>query len=105
MQTVASMSLVDFQQQMYSVLNDVQSGVKKIITDNGTPFCVIMPIKEYALIEQLADEIFDAKIERLAYERLQDPNYKDKLIPAETLYQELGITDKDLEGWEDVEIG
>ena len=46
----------------------------------------------------MTDNIFDEELERVAYERLQDPHYKDKLIPAEEVYKELGITGKDLEG-------
>ena len=39
----------------------------------------------------------------LAHERMANFD-RSKLIPAEEVYKELGITEEDLEGWEEVEI-
>ena len=53
--------------------------------------------------EEYSDKFNEAILVGIAKERLNhfDPS---KLIPAEEVYKELGITEEDIDGWEDVEL-
>ena len=73
-------------------------GIKRLVTDNGQDY-VIMPSEKY---EKLIDELADIELDRLAAERLAEPNVK--WLTEEEFDAALGFTEEDLAGWEDVEI-
>lgn len=50
------------------------------------------------------DELIDEELVSLAVERMRDYD-TETLIPAEEFYREIGLTEKDLENYDDVEIG
>lgn len=82
------------------VFNEVRRSGTKIVMKNDSAECVLMSPEDYA---KMSDEYNDLKLLVLAYERLKnyDPS---KLISEEDFYKDLGITEKDLEGYEDVEL-
>ena len=82
------------------IFEEVRQGGAKVVMKNNAPECVLLSPEEYV---RLIDEINDAKLLALATERMA--NYDpDTLIPAEEVYRELGINEKDLEDCDEVEI-
>ena len=73
------------------------SGTKLVINSDDSTACVLMSPEEYS------DKFNEAILVGIAKERLNhfDPS---TLIPAEEVYKELGITEEDIDGWEDVEL-
>ena len=82
------------------VFDDVKRDGTKVVMKDNSAECVLMSPEEYM---RLNDEYNDAKLLALAYERMEnfDPS---KLLSEEEVYRHLGITEEDLEGWEEVEI-
>lgn len=82
------------------IFDEVRRTGAKVVMKNNTAECVLLSPEEYV---RLMDEINDAHLAEMAAERLEhfDPA---TLIPAEEVYRELGITEDDLEGYEEVEI-
>ena len=76
-----------------------RSGPRIVMNDNKAE-CVLVPLNEYEMMTADHDDI---KLFAVAEERLNRLD-RSKLISAEELYKELGITDEDIEGWEDVEL-
>lgn len=76
-----------------------RSGSVKVMKDSKEE-CVIVSPDEYAMITADHDDI---RLLAIAEERMKHFD-RSKLISAEELYKELGITDEDLEGWEEVEL-
>ncbi|MBR1553040.1 MAG: hypothetical protein IJ631_03395 [Schwartzia sp.] len=93
--------LAHFIAQTKEVFETVRKSGTRIIADEGKAACVLMPAEEYM---RLVDEASDRAIERIAAERLSKPLREEDFIPQEEIDKEFGITDKDLEGWEEVEI-
>ncbi len=77
-------------------LKDVLLHGTKEIKDSG---CLLIP---KALYEKVMDDLTDWQIEREAAERLRNDN--GETIPEEEVMRRLGITEDDLEGWEDIEL-
>ena len=70
------------------IFEDVKKDGAKVVMKNNTAECVLMSPEEYV---RLMDELNDARLLALANARMQKFD-KDSLVPAEKLYEELGIT-------------
>lgn len=77
-------------------LKDVLLHGAKEIKGTG---CLLVP---KALYEKVMDDLTDWQIEREAAERLR--NDDGERISQEEVMRRLGITEDDLEGWEDIEL-
>lgn len=80
------------------IFADVKAGNKKVVIKNNVPECVLISPEEYV---GMIDELEDAKDALLAYQRDKDTEY----LSDEQVMKNLGMTEADLDGWEDVEIG
>ena len=86
--------------QASKIFREVRDSGPKVVMKNNEAEAVILSPEDYV---QLIDDLEDAELEALAAYRLANMD-ESKLIPAEKLYAEVGITEADLEGWEDIEI-
>lgn len=77
-----------------------RSGTRLVVGDDDSPVCMIVPPETYI---RMSGEFYDRGAMAVAGERL---NHIDRsiLIPAEEVYKELGITQEDIDSWEDVEL-
>ncbi len=82
------------------IFDDVKKSGSKVVIKNNAPECILMSPDEYI---KLMDEVNDARLLALATERMSNLN-ASKLIPAEDVYRDLGITKEDIEGFDEVEI-
>lgn len=75
----------------------------KIVKDENNAEYVLFSPQNYQAFSALIEEIEDELDEKLADERMKnfDPN---NCISAEELYKQCGLTEKDLEGFEDLEL-
>ncbi|MGI6107878.1 MAG: type II toxin-antitoxin system Phd/YefM family antitoxin [Lachnospiraceae bacterium] len=82
------------------IFKEVKESGTKIVMKNNEAECILLSPEGYV---KMSDAIADLSIELEAIRRLQsyDPS---RNVPAEETYRIAGITEKDLEGWEDVEI-
>ena len=82
------------------VFQEVRKSGAKIVIKNNEPECVLLSPEEYM---RLMDEVNDARLLEIAVARMQ--NYDpETAIPAEEVYRNLGITEDDLAGSDEVEI-
>ena len=82
------------------VFQEVRKSGAKIVIKNNEPECVLLSPDEYV---RLMDEVNDARLLEIAVARMQ--NYDpETAIPAEEVYRNLGITEEDLAGSDEVEI-
>ena len=82
------------------VFQEVRKSGAKIVIKNNEPECVLLSPEEYM---RLMDEVNDARLLEIAVARMQ--NYDpETAIPAEEVYRNLGITENDLAGSDEVEI-
>ena len=82
------------------VFQEVRKSGAKIVIKNNEPECVLLSPEEYV---RLMDEVNDARLLEIAVARMQ--NYDpETTIPAEEVYKNLGITEEDLAGSDEVEI-
>ena len=82
------------------VFQEVRKSGAKIVIKNNEPECVLLSPEEYV---RLMDEVNDARLLEIAVARMQ--NYDpETAIPAEEVYRNLGITEEDLAGSDEVEI-
>ena len=82
------------------VFQEVRKSGAKIVIKNNEPECVLLSPEEYI---RLMDEVNDARLLEIAVARMQ--NYDpETAIPAEEVYRNLGITENDLAGSDEVEI-
>lgn len=82
------------------IFDEVKKTGAKVVMKNNTAECVLLSPEEYT---QLIDELNDAKLLAIATERMA--NYdSSKLIPEKELYEQLGISEEDLLGFEDIEL-
>ena len=74
-----------------------RSGTKLVVNDDDSAACVIMSPEEYS------DKFNEAILVGIAKERMRhfDPS---RLISQEEFDRRFGITEKDLEGWEKIEL-
>ena len=73
------------------------SGTKLVINSDDSTACVLMSPEEFS------DKFNEAILVGIAKERMShfDPS---RLISQEEFDRRFGITEKDLEGWEDIEL-
>lgn len=79
-----------------------KNGARAVVKNNKTE-CVLLSPEDYQVFLAIVEELEDMKLALIAEERLKNLDPKD-LIKAEDIYKEFGITEKDLEGFEDVEL-
>ena len=86
--------------QAGKIFEEVRRNGAKVVMKNNVAECVLLSPEEYV---RLMDELNDRKLEAIAAGRLarSDPQ---NLVSWDEMMQELGLTEQDLEGWEDVEI-
>ena len=82
------------------IFEDVKQSGAKVVMKNNSAECVLLSPDEYI---KLMDEVNDARLLSIANERMQNFNPAN-LISGEDLYEELGITEDDLEAIGEVEF-
>lgn len=82
------------------IFEEVKKHGAKVVMKNNVAECVLLSPEEYI---RLMDEVNDAYLLSLATERLSHFDPKS-LLTEEEVNKRLGITEKDLEGYEEVEI-
>ncbi len=82
------------------IFDDVKSHGAKVVMKNNSPECVLISPHEYL---KMIDELEDARLFTIANERLAHFN-PDTLIPEEKVWEELNITDEDLDAVGEVEF-
>ena len=85
--------------QAGQIFDSVRRSGTKIVIKNNKPECVLISPEEYL---SLMEEINNARLLAIANERLA--NFKGATISQEEMNNLLGITEKDLDGFENVEI-
>ncbi len=82
------------------IFDEVKKTGAKVVMKNNTAECVLLSPQEYA---DLIDELNDARLLAIAYERLGnfDPS---KLMTQDEVNKNLGIKDEDLEDYDMVEF-
>ena len=86
--------------QAGKIFEEVRRSGAKVVMKNNVAECVLLSPEEYV---RLVDEANDARLEAIAAKRLAhyDP---DTLLSQDEVMRELGLTEQDLAGWEDVEL-
>ena len=82
------------------VFDEVKKSGSKVVMKNNSPECVLMSPDEYV---RLMDEVNDARLLALAVNRLENSD-SEKLLSDKDVYRDLGITDDDLKGYDEVEF-
>jgi PHD/YefM family antitoxin component YafN of YafNO toxin-antitoxin module len=82
------------------IFEEVKRTGAKVVMKNNTAECVLLSPDEYV---QLMDEVNDARLLTIATERMSHFNSSTVISSAE-MDKRLGITDDDLEGYEEVEL-
>ena len=77
-----------------------REGTKIVIGDDDSAVCILMKPEDYM---RISGDFYDIKTMSVAEDRWNHID-RSRIIPAEEVYKELGITDEDLEGWEDIEL-
>ena len=86
--------------QAGKIFEEVRRSGAKVVMKNNVAECVLLSPEDYV---RLVDEANDARLEAIAAKRLAhyDP---DTLLSQDEVMRELGLTEQDLAGWEDVEL-
>ena len=82
------------------VFEEVKKTGAKVVMKNNAPECVLLSPEEYI---RLMDEVNDARLLTIAAERMQNFKRED-LIDGDEVFKKLGITEDDLEDFDEVEI-
>lgn len=82
------------------IFEEVKQSGAKVVMKNNAAECVLLSPDEYI---SLMDEVNDARLLTIAAERLSHYN-PATVIPAKQVYDELGITEEDLSGCNEVDI-
>lgn len=82
------------------IFDDVKEAGAKVVMKNNTAECVLMSPDEYL---ELMEEVENARLLKTAIERMEGYD-ESTLIPADVLYNELGISTKDLESCSEMEV-
>ena len=82
------------------IFNEVKEAGAKVVMKNNTAECVLMSPEEYL---NLMEEVENARLLKIAIERM-DGYDESKLISADVLYEELGISTKDIEDCSGTEV-
>ena len=82
------------------IFTDVKNTGAKVVLKNNAPECVLMSPEEYV---RFMDEVNDARLALIAAERMaeRDPS---KFVTHEEMLKKHGITEEDLEGYDEVEF-
>lgn len=82
------------------IFSEVRQCGAKVVMKNNAPECVLLSPAEYV---RIMDELNDAHLLAVAAERMEhyDPS---TAIPAEDVQKELGITDEELNDYDEVEL-
>ena len=82
------------------IIEDLNKTGMKVIMNHNAPAAVLLSCEKYA---KMKEEIEEIELARLAEKRLKnyDPS---KTITFEEILKEDGLTEDDLEGWEDIEF-
>ena len=82
------------------IFADVKQTGAKVVMKNNMPEVVLLSPEEYV---KLMDEVNDARLLALATERMSifDP---DETVSQEDVNRQLGITEADLDGFDEVEF-
>lgn len=83
--------------QAGKIFEEVKRNGSKVVMKNNAPECVLLSPEEYL---RLMDEVNEAKLAALAAERLKTADLS-AAIPAEDVFQQAGITDADLAGYDE----
>ena len=75
------------------IFEEVKQCGAKVVMKNNTAECVLLSPDEYI---RLIDEVNDARLLTMAIERMAKAN-SDSFISAEKLYEEIGISQADLD--------
>jgi len=82
------------------IFEDVKTHGAKVVMKNNVAECVLLSPEEYI---RLMDEVNDARLLIMASERLQRLD-ASALIPEEQVWQELGLTQEELDAAGEVEL-
>lgn len=82
------------------IFAEVKNIGAKVVMKNNVPECVLLSPEEYV---KLINELNEAKLIAIAAQRMATFD-STKTIPANDVYKELGITEEDLEGFDEVEF-
>jgi hypothetical protein len=82
------------------IFEDVKQHDAKVVTKNNTAECVLLAPDEYV---RLTDEVNDARLLAITTERMIHYN-PTTVISGSEMNRRLGITDEDLDGYDEVEI-
>lgn len=82
------------------IFEDVKTHGTKVVMKNNAAECVLLSPEEYV---RLMDEVNDARLVMLASERLAKLDAA-VLIPEEQVWQELGVTQEELDVMGEVEL-
>lgn len=82
------------------IFEDVRRCGAKVVMKNNSAECVLLSPEEYL---SLMDEVNDARLMTIAAERMKNANI-NTMIPEAELNRQLGISEKDLSDFEEVEL-
>ena len=82
------------------VSNEVRKSGMKVVMKDDVVECVLLSPEEYV---RLVDELEDAKLYALAMERMSHYDIS-QTVSQEDVDAQLGITEEDLAGWENIEL-
>ena len=83
------------------IFSEVRKSGAKVVMKNNTAECVLLSPEQYM---KLIEEINDARLLTVANERMEHFN-PETLISEEEMDRFLGISEEDMKGYEEVEIG
>lgn len=82
------------------IFSEVKQCGAKVVMKNNAPECVLLSPAEYVSI---MDELNDARLLAAAVQRMEHYN-PETTIPAEVVQKNLGITDEELNDFDEVEF-
>ena len=74
-----------------------RSGTRLVVNDDDSAACILMSPEEYS------DKFNEAVLIGIARERMKHFD-RSRLVSQEEFDRRFGITEKDLEGWEEIEL-
>ena len=74
-----------------------RSGTRLVVNDDDSAACILMSPEEYS------DKFNEAVLIGIARERMKHFD-RSRLVSQEEFDKRFGITEKDLEGWEEIEL-
>ena len=82
------------------IFEEVKQNGAKVVMKNNNAECVLLSPDEYV---QLIEEVNNARLLAIAVERMKNMD-PDTLINQEEVYSELGITQNDIDNFDEVEF-